>query len=86
MYGGAFAVEVTGQMLPPAVKAGSEPYTCKTDLWQIGQLVLTHAATPSAASRAYAHQLIMMSGQFTSAANAPMHGSHMADCSAWCDE
>ena len=46
----------TGQMLPPAVKSGSEPYTCKTDLWQIGQLVLTHAS--SAGSAAYAHQLI----------------------------
>ncbi len=58
----------TGQVLPPAVKAGSEPYTCKTDLWQIGQLVLSHAI-PSAGSAAYAHQL--MFGCFTSAAMAP---------------
>ena len=59
----------TGQMLPPAIKARSESYTCKTDLWQIGQLVLTHA-TPSAGSAAYAHQL--MAGHLTSATMAPM--------------
>jgi len=62
------AVWWTGLHLPPAVKAGSEPYTCKSDLWQIGQLVLSHAF-PSAGSAAYAHQL--MSGCFTSAAMAP---------------
>ena len=57
----------TGQILPPAVMSGSEPYTCKTDLWQIGQLVLTHAI--SAGNAAYAHQL--MSGHVMSAAVAP---------------
>ena len=57
-----------GQVLPPAVQSGSEPYTCKTDLWQIAQLVLTHAIN-SAGSAAYAHQL--MSGHFVSAAMAP---------------
>ncbi|DBA94012.1 TPA: hypothetical protein ACH3X1_001664 [Trebouxia sp. C0004] len=58
----------TGQSLPPAIRAGFELYTCQTDLWQIGQLVLTHAI-PSVGSAAYAHQL--MSGQVTSAALAP---------------
>ena len=58
----------TGQILPPAVMSGNEPYTCKTDLWQIGQLVLTHAIS-SAGSAAYAHQL--MSGHVMSAAVAP---------------
>lgn len=58
----------TGQILPPAVKSGSEPYTCKTDLWQIGQLVLTHGIG-SAGSAAYAHQL--MAEHVTSAAMAP---------------
>lgn len=58
----------TGLVLPPAIRAGRELYTCKTDLWQIGQLVLTHA-TPSAGSALYAHQL--MSGRATSAAQAP---------------
>ena len=58
----------TGQVLPPAVKSGSETYTCKTDLWQIGQLVLT-CAISSAGSAAYAHQL--MSGHVMSAALAP---------------
>lgn len=59
----------TGQILPPAVKSGSEAYSCKTDLWQIGQLVLTHAIT-SAGSAAYAHCL--MSGHIMSAAAAPV--------------
>lgn len=59
----------TGKMLPPAVKSGSELYTCKTDLWQVGQLVLTHAIT-SAGSTIYAQQL--MSGDATSAAMAPL--------------
>lgn len=59
----------TGQILPPAVRAGHEWYTCKTDLWQIGQLVLTHAI-PSVGSVVYAHQL--MSGHATSAALAPL--------------
>ena len=58
----------TGQILPPAVKSGSEMYSCKTDLWQIGQLVLTHAIS-SGGSAAYAHHL--MSGDVTSAAMAP---------------
>ena len=58
----------TGQVLPYAVKSGGEPYTCKTDLWQIGQLVLTHAIS-SAGSAAYAHHL--MPGHVTSAAMAP---------------
>lgn len=58
----------TGQTLPPGVKSGSEPYTCKTDLWQISQLVLTHGIS-SAGSAAYAHQL--MSGHVMSAAMAP---------------
>ena len=58
----------TGQVLPPAVKSGSETYTCKTDLWQIGQLMLT-CAISSAGSAAYAHQL--MSGHVMSAALAP---------------
>lgn len=58
----------TGQTLPPAVRAGTETYTCKTDIWQIGQLVLSHAF-PSASSAAYADKL--MSGQVTSAAMAP---------------
>ena len=58
----------TGQLLPAAVKSGSETYTCKVDLWQIGQLVFT-CAMSSAGSAAYAHQL--MSGHVTSAALAP---------------
>ena len=58
----------TRQILPPAVKSGSEPYTCKTDLRQIGQLVLTHAIS-SAGSAAYAQHL--MSGHVTSAAVTP---------------
>lgn len=59
----------TGQLLPPAIRAGHELYTCKTDLWQIGQLVLAHAI-PSVGSAAYAHRL--MSGHATSAALAPI--------------
>lgn len=62
------AVWWTRQHLPLAVKAGSELYSCITDLCQIGQLVLSHAC-PSASSAAYAHQL--KSGRFTSAAMAP---------------
>ena len=58
----------TGQILPPAIRDGSEPYTCKTDLWQIAQLVLSHAI-PSAGSAAYAH--LLMSGHVISAAMAP---------------
>lgn len=58
----------TNQILPPAIRAGLELYTCQTVLWQIGQLVLTHAI-PSAGSAAYAHHL--MSGHVTSAALAP---------------
>ena len=55
----------TWQTLPPGVKSGSESYTCKTDLWQVSQLVLTHGIS----STAYAHQL--MSGHVMSAAMAP---------------
>lgn len=59
----------TGQTLPPAVRAGSERYTCKSDMGQIGQLVLSRAS-PSASSAAYAARL--MSGHVTSAAMAPI--------------
>ena len=58
----------TGQVLLTAVKPGNEAYTCKTDLWQIGQPVLSRAI-PSAGNAAYAHQL--MSGRVTSTAMAP---------------
>ena len=54
----------TGLTLPSAVRAGSERYTCKTDVKQIG--MLSHAS-PSAS---YAAQL--MSGHVISAAMAPV--------------
>ena len=38
-----------GQVLLPAVKALSQSYTCKADLWQIGHLVLTLSSAGGAA-------------------------------------
>ena len=68
--------------LPPAAKSASERYTCKIDLWQIGQLVLTHAIS-SAGSAAYAHQL--MSGHVMSAAMAPAAAiAPAAEWNDWC--
>lgn len=56
-----------GEILPPAIRLRLRLYTCQTDLWQFGQLVLTHAI-PSVGRAAYAHQL--MSGQVALAPSA----------------
>ena len=58
----------TRMMLPDMVLHKVEPYTCKTDLWQLGMLIKSSAATEDVAVTSFADKLL--AGDFASAAHA----------------
>lgn len=57
-----------GDLLPDAVKHRNQPYTCKTDLWQLGMLIKTAAICADAAVTSFADHLL--AGEFATAALA----------------
>ncbi len=57
-----------GKLLPDGVKHRLEPYTCKTDLWQLGMLIRTAAVSADVAVTSFADQLL--AGEFATAAIA----------------
>jgi len=54
--------------LPDGVKHRIEPYTCKTDLWQLGMLIKTAAVCADVAITSFADRLL--AGGFATAALA----------------
>ncbi|DBB07141.1 TPA: hypothetical protein ACH3X1_011712 [Trebouxia sp. C0004] len=57
-----------GKLLPDAVKHRTEPFTCKTDLWQLGMLIKTATVCADVAITSFADRLL--AGEFTTAALA----------------
>ena len=57
-----------GKLLPDGVKHRSEPFTVKTDLWQLGMLVKTAAICADVATTSFADHLL--AGNFATAAIA----------------
>ncbi len=57
-----------GKMLPDGVKHRSEPYTVKTDLWQLGMLIKTAGIRADVAITSFADHLL--AGNFATAAIA----------------
>lgn len=57
-----------GKMLPDEVKHRSEPFTVKTDLWQLGMLIKTAAICADVAITSFADHLL--AGNFATAAIA----------------
>jgi len=57
-----------GKLLPDGVKHRLEPYTCKTDLWQLGMLIKTAAVSADVAITSFADHLL--AGDFATAAIA----------------
>jgi len=57
-----------GKLLPDLVKHRLEPYTCKTDLWQLGMLIRTTAVSADVAITSFADRLL--AGDFATAAIA----------------
>jgi len=57
-----------GKLLPDLVKHRLEPYTCKTDLWQLGMLIRTAAVSADVAITSFADRLL--AGDFATAAIA----------------
>lgn len=57
-----------GTMLLEVVLHKVEPYTCKTDLWQLGMLIKTLLATADLVVTSFADKLL--AGNFASAAHA----------------
>lgn len=56
------------KLLPDAVKHRIEPYTSKTDLWQLGMLIKTAAVCADVAITSFADRLL--AGEFPNAASA----------------
>ena len=56
------------KLLPDGVKQRLEPYTCKTDLWQLGMLIKTAAVSVDVAITSFAERLL--AGDFATAAIA----------------
>jgi len=54
--------------LPDGVKHRSEPFTIKTDLWQLGMLIKTAAVCVDVATTSFADHLL--AGNFATAAIA----------------
>ena len=59
------------KVLPDPVKLREQPYTVKSDLWQLGKLIMSHYRTLSPAVSLFAQQLVK--GDFQSAAQAQGH-------------
>jgi serine/threonine protein kinase len=57
-----------GKLLPDGVKHRIEPYTCKTDLWQLGMLIKTAAVCADVAITSFAD--LLLAGGFATAALA----------------
>ncbi len=57
-----------GKLLPDGVKHRIEPYTCKTDLWQLGMLIKTAAVCADVVITSFADHLL--AGEFATAALA----------------
>ena len=57
-----------GKLLPDPVKHRSAPFTCKTDLWQLGMLVNTAEFFDDEAITSFADHLL--AGNFATAAKA----------------
>ena len=57
-----------GRLLPDAVRHRIEPYTCMTDLWQLGMLIKTAAVCADVAITSFADRLL--DGGFATAALA----------------
>ncbi len=57
-----------GNLLPDGVKHRLEPYTCKTDLWQLGMLIRNAAVSADVAIASFADHLL--DGDFVTAAIA----------------
>ncbi len=56
------------RLLPDGVKHRLEPYTCKTDMWQLGMLIRNAAVCPDVAIASFADRLL--AGDFATAAIA----------------
>jgi len=57
-----------GRLLEDGVKHRIEPYTCKTDLWQLGMLIREAAVSADVATASFADRLL--AGDFATAAIA----------------
>jgi len=57
-----------GKLLPDGVKHRLEPYTCRTDLWQLGMLIRIAAVSAAVAIASFADHLL--AGDFATAAIA----------------
>ena len=55
-----------GKLLPDGVKHRLEPFTCKTDLWQLGMLIKAAAVSADVAITSFADHLL--AGSFAIAA------------------
>ena len=60
-----------GKYLPDPVRLGQHRYSVKTDLWQVGKLIMTQQQVASPAALLFAQQLV--NGIFQSAAEAQGH-------------
>ena len=58
-------------LLPDPVRLRQHPYTVQTDLWQVGQLMMSQLGLASRGAICFAQQLV--NGDFESAAQAERH-------------